>query len=182
MTPAHTFILIMIPIIVIGAIIIILKLILKKDVQKVPNILEQRDSKRSEMNTIHYQSKNISSNAWLIPLIFVFLDIIVLRGDREMVGYAIWPTLIGGSFGAFILWLNNKEMSVRIENGFLVLKKNSNEIKIYSKDQISSYRISKDQGKTIIRVCGNDKSEYELSSYMLDLKGFDEAINVFLNS
>jgi hypothetical protein len=33
----------------------------------------------------------------------------------------------------------------------------------------------------VIRVSGNNKSEYEMASYMLDLKGFDEAMNQFIN-
>ena len=98
-----------------------------------------------------------------------------------MMGYIIWPTLIGGGVGALILWAGNKDMSISIENEKLILKKSAGEIKEYSKDQIVSYRVSKDQGKTVVRISGNDKSEFELASYMLDLKGFDEAMNKFLN-
>jgi hydrogenase maturation factor len=104
-----------------------------------------------------------------------------MGGDVKMMSYIIWPTLIGGFVGAIIIWAGNKDMSVSIENEKLILKKNVTEIKEYSKDQINTYRVSKDQGKTVIRVQGNNKSEYEMASYMLDLNGFDEAMNQFIN-
>jgi len=131
---------------------------------------------------MNYLSKNNSAAAWLIPIAFLIFDFVVMGGDTEMMGYIIWPTLIGGGVGALILWAGNKDMSVSIENDKLILKKNASEIREYSKDQIISYRVSKDQGKTVIRISGNDKSEYEMASYMLDLKGFDEAMSKFLNS
>lgn len=99
----------------------------------------------------------------------------------ESIQYVIWPTLIGGGIGALIFWAGNKDMSVSIENDKLILKKSATEIKEYTKDEITSYRVSKDQGKTVIRIIGNNKSEYELASFMLDLKGFDEAMTKFLN-
>lgn len=130
---------------------------------------------------MNYQSKNNSAAAWLIPIVLVIFDFFVIGGDTSMMGYIIWPTLIGGGVGALILWAGNKDMSISIENEKLILKKSAGEIKEYSKDQIVSYRVSKDQGKTVVRISGNDKSEFELASYMLDLKGFDEAMNKFLN-
>jgi hypothetical protein len=130
---------------------------------------------------MNYQSKNNSAVAFLIPIVLLIFDFFVMGGDVEMMGYIIWPTLIGGGVGALIMWAGNKDMSVSIENEKLILKKNAIEIKEYSKDQINTYRVSKDQGKTVIRVSGNNKSEYEMASYMLDLKGFDEAMNQFIN-
>lgn len=130
---------------------------------------------------MNYQSKNNSAAAWLIPIVLVIFDFFVIGGDTSMMGYIIWPTLIGGGVGALILWAGNKDMSISIENEKLILKKSAGVIKEYSKDQIVSYRVSKDQGKTVVRISGNDKSEFELASYMLDLKGFDEAMNKFLN-
>lgn len=129
---------------------------------------------------MNYKSKNNSTAAFLIPIVFLIFDFFVMGGDVEMMGYIIWPTLIGGGVGALTIWAGNKDMSVSIENEKLILKKDATDIKEYSKDQINTYRISKDQGKTVIRVIGNDKSEYEISSYMLDLKGFDEAMKQFL--
>ena len=130
---------------------------------------------------MNYKSKNNSSTAFLIPIVFLIFDFFVMGGDVKMMSYIIWPTLIGGFVGAIIIWAGNKDMSVSIENEKLILKKNVTEIKEYSKDQINTYRVSKDQGKTVIRVQGNNKSEYEMASYMLDLNGFDEAMNQFIN-
>lgn len=128
---------------------------------------------------MNYQSKNNSAAAWLIPVFLLVIDFFVV--GAESMQYIIWPTLIGGGVGALIFWAGNKDMSVSIENDKLILRKSSSEIKEYTKEEIASYRVSKDQGKTVIRIIGNNKSEYELASYMLDLKGFDEAMTQFLN-
>lgn len=129
---------------------------------------------------MEYQSKNNSGAIWLIPVVLLIFDFIIMGGDTSMMEYVIWPTIVGGGIGALIMWAGNKDMSVSIINDKLILKKSASEVREYSKDQIASYRISKDQGKTVIRISGNDKSEYEMASYLLDLKGFEEAINKFL--
>ena len=98
-----------------------------------------------------------------------------------MMEYIIWPSLIGGGVGALLLWAGNKDMSVSISNNKLIIKKNSNEIREYTKDEISSWRVTKDQGKTVLRISSSDKSEYEMASYMLDLSGFDNAMKTFLS-
>jgi len=131
---------------------------------------------------MNYQSKNNSSAAWLIPIVLLVFDFLVMGGDIEMMKYIIWPTIIGGGFGAFIFWAGNKDISVSITNGKLILKKSTTEFKEYNKEDIISYKISKDQGKAVIRIQSSDKSEYELASYTLDLSGFEEAINNFLKS
>ncbi len=129
---------------------------------------------------MEYQSKNNAAAAWLIPFVLLGIDFFVVGSASFQ--YVLWPTLIGGGVGALIFWAANKDMSVSIINDKLILKKSYTEIKEYTKDEIASYRISKDQGKTVIRIVGNNKSEYELASMMLDLKGFDEAMTKFLTN
>lgn len=129
---------------------------------------------------MNYQSKNNAAAAWLIPVFFVVMDFFIVGSDS--IQYVIWPTLIGGGIGALILWTGNKDMSVSILDDKLILKKNATEVREFTKDEIASYRVSNDQGKTVIRIIGNNKSEYELASYLIDLKGFDEAMTTFLKS
>lgn len=129
---------------------------------------------------MNYQSKNNANAIWLLPIILLIFDFFIIGGDISSMGYIIWPTIIGGGIGALTMWAGNKDMSISIVDNKLILKKNLNEVREYNKEEINTYRVSKDQGKTVIRISGNDKSEYELASYFLDLNGFEESMKEFL--
>jgi hypothetical protein len=129
---------------------------------------------------MNYQSKNNSNLAWFLPVGLLIIDFIIIGGDTDLIGYIVLPTLIGGFIGALILWAGNKDMSISIDGDKLKIKKDANNSREYLKEEIESYRISTDQGKTVIRICGNDKSEFELASYLLDLNGFESAMKEFL--
>ncbi len=164
-----------------------MRILFKKQVETSNNlnkrgIIRKAKGVGKKQKVMKYVSKNNSAAAWLIPIAFLIFDFIIMGGDTDMMEYVIWPTLIGGGVGALILWAGNKDMSVSIENDKLILKKSATESREYSRDQIISYRVSKDQGKTVIRISGNDKSEFEMASYMLDLNGFEDAMSKFLNA
>ena len=129
-----------------------------------------------------YQSKNNSGNVWIILIALIIFDFIIVGSNTDSLGYILLPTIIGGGIGIFLLWSNNKDTSVSIEDNFLILKNNNSDIKKFEKNEINSYRVSKDQGKTVIRIVGNNKSEYEMTAKFLDLKGFEEAMQNFLHS
>ena len=129
---------------------------------------------------MNYQSKNNSNFAWFIPVVLVILDFFIIGGDTDLMGYIIIPSLVGGLFASFILWSSNKDMAISIEGDKLKIVKDANNSREYLKEEIESYRISTDQGKTVIRICGTDKNEFELASYLLDLNGFESAMKEFL--
>jgi len=128
-----------------------------------------------------YQSKNNSNYVWGLPVIFLVFDFIVIGGKMDNASYIIMPTLIGGGFGALIFWLNNKDLSVFIDDNKLIIKRNKSDVREYISSEIVSYRVSKEQNKTILKITGNDRSEYQIASFALDLKGFDNAMKEFLN-
>lgn len=131
---------------------------------------------------MNYQSKNNSNFAWFIPVVLVIFDFFIIGGDTDLMGYIIIPSVVGGLFASFILWSGNKDMSISIEGDKLKITKDANHTREYLKEEIESYRISTDQGKTVIRICGNDKSEFEIAYYLLDLNGFDSAMKEFLKN
>ena len=128
-----------------------------------------------------FQSKNNSIMVWLLIPFFLVIDFIAIGFNPNMFPIVALPTIAGAGFAALVFWLGNKDMVVYIIESKLVLKKNNSEIREFTKDEITSYRISKDQGKTTIRIYLNNKNEYELSSYFLDLNGFEKHIDKLLN-
>ncbi len=101
---------------------------------------------------MNYQSKNNSNFVWFIPVVLVILDFFIIGGDTDLMGYIIIPSLVGGLFASFILWSSNKDMSIAIEGDKLKIVKAANNSREYLKEEIESYRISTDQGKTVIRI------------------------------
>lgn len=131
-------------------------------------------------NNYTYYSKNLSNFIFLIIPFFLLVDLIALGGDTRYFSTVAFPTIAGTGLGSLILWLSNREMAVYITENKLIIKKNNNDIKEFEKDMINSYRISKDQGKTLLRIYSKDKSEFEISSYFLDLNGFEGKLKTFL--
>ena len=132
-----------------------------------------------------YHSINYSYAAWLIIPFFLILDFLVLIGsnirDSDII-IIILPTLIGGGAGAFLLWIGNKDKAVYITKDKLFIQVNQSEIREFNKSEIQSYRVSKDGGKTLIRISSPNKNEFELTSYFLNLNGFEEKLKQFLGN
>ena len=131
---------------------------------------------------IKYISKNNSKYVWFLPIIFLVLDFLIIGVNMDNASYIIMPTLIGGGFGALIFWLSNKDLSVFIDDKKLIIKRNKSDVREYLSSEIVSYRVLKEQNKTILRITGNDKSEYQIASFALDLKGFENAMKEFLET
>jgi len=138
----------------------------------------------NEKDKPNYETKNKVNFVWFIPVgVYVFYLISLGSYISYLFSYpeVLWHVIVGGLIGAFVLWVNNKDMSIAVTNDKLIVKKTSTDIREYSRTEILSYRISKDAGKTVLRISGSDKSEYEITSYFLGMDGLDKAIHDFIS-
>jgi hypothetical protein len=130
-----------------------------------------------------YRSVNQSNAVWLIIPFFLLLDFLILIGSNVRnsdIIIVVLPTIIGGGAGALVLWLANKDKVVFITKNQLIIQVSKTEIKRFTKSEIKSYRVSRDGGKTVLRISSNNRNEFELTSYFLSLNGFEEKIKEFL--
>jgi len=121
-----------------------------------------------------YKAKNIVNRIWFLPLFFLIVDIIALGGGAFEYPAVLWAGTVGSLAGAFLAWLTHKDHAVSISGNTLLIKVGELNRKI-EKGQITKYGTSRDLGKTAIKLYLTDNSEFEFSSYFLELEGFETA-------